>query len=525
MARARSAVFRSLGGRCANGCCASPLTPSGLIDELEGLDWPEGIKLLQRNWIGRSEGAEIEFRRSRNEGHESDELQNRVFTTRPDTLYGATTWCSRRSIRSSISSDRGTRPASPQNIARRSRAKAIWNAPNWPRKRPAFSPALTPSIQRTNEKIPIWIADYVLMGYGTGAIMGVPAHDERDLEFAQKIRSADSSVVQPPGRRRGIDRICRRRHRDQFAAHQWPADAGSEKENHRRGWRNTGSGKRAINYKLRDWLFSRQRYWGEPFPIVWEEWQTSARYTKANCRSFRRRWKISSRPAPASRHWRERRIGFATPTKRRARPTPCRNGRAPAGITCVSAIRITTTRFVGEEAERYWMGGRNRPGGVDLYVGGTEHAVLHLLICALLAQGAFRSRPPFETGTVPAPGEPGNNPGRRRPQNVEALGQRHRSARCHRRVRRGCVSLLRNVHGPARADEAVEHERGGRRLAFSRPRLAFDHGRKSGRRMAVITAGAGSGARRNRSERSCTPRSRKSPKTSRLSLSTPPSRR
>jgi leucyl-tRNA synthetase len=155
-----------------------------LIDELDGLDWPEGIKLLQRNWIGRSEGAEVRF--PVRPQISNCEIEITVFTTRPDTLFGATymVLAPEHPLVDEITTPRAAEAV--EAYREKPRARATSSAPNWPRKRPASSPAPTPSIRSTAKSIPIWIADYVLMGYGTGAIMAVPAHDERDFEFAKK---------------------------------------------------------------------------------------------------------------------------------------------------------------------------------------------------------------------------------------------------------------------------------------------------------------------------------------------------
>ena len=232
-------------------------------------------------------------------------------------------------------------------------------------------------------------------------------------------------------------------------------------------------------------------------------------FPNPNCRSCRRRSMISSRPAPASRRWPEPKdwMRYSEKATRETNTMPQWAG------SCWYYLRFCDPhngeRFVGEEAERYWMGvairacqaprsecnaadGASRkaadttaatPGGVDLYVGGTEHAVLHLLYAR------FWHKVLFDLGHLSTP-EPfqrlvnqGHDPRRRRPQNVEALGQCDRSARCHRRIRRRRVPLLRDVHGAARADEALEHDRCGGRLAFPRACLAPDDGGKPGGRM------------------------------------------
>ena len=242
------------------------------------------------------------------------------FTTRPDTLFGATymVLAPEHPLVDLIVTEEQW-PAVREYRERTARKSDLERTELAKEKTGVFTGAY--AINPVNdEKIPIWIADYVLLGYGTGAIMAVPAHDERDLEFARKFDLADSPGCSA-ARRRRVDRLRRRRHRDQFSDHRRPPDAAKRIAKSPPGWKNADRGKRAINYKLRDWLFSRQRYWGEPFPIVWESAPDGssdiiARWTKASCRWFRRRWTITNRPGPASRRWRRRRIGFAIPTKR-----------------------------------------------------------------------------------------------------------------------------------------------------------------------------------------------------------------
>jgi leucyl-tRNA synthetase len=164
-----------------------------LINELEGLDWPEGIKLLQRNWIGKSEGAEIDFK------IENHEQKTRVFTTRPDTLYGGTflVLAPEHSLVDLIVTEEQW-PAVREYRERTARKSDLERTELSKEKTGVFTGAY--AINPANEqKIPIWIADYVLLGYGTGAIGGVPAHDERDLEFAEKFDLPVVTVVQPTG--------------------------------------------------------------------------------------------------------------------------------------------------------------------------------------------------------------------------------------------------------------------------------------------------------------------------------------
>jgi leucyl-tRNA synthetase len=344
-----------------------------LIKELEGLDWPQGIKLLQRNWIGRSEGAEVDFK--------VDNNKIRVFTTRPDTLYGATymVLAPEHSLVDLIVTEEQW-PAVREYREKTARKSDLERTELAKEKTGVFTGAF--AINPVNdEKIPIWIADYVLLGYGTGAIMAVPAHDERDLEFAREFDLPIRQVVQPPGDEEPIGFVG-----DGIAINSPIIDGLSSREAIRKitDWlEERGLGKRAINYKLRDWLFSRQRYWGEPFPIVWEsEPDGQHRHHRALNES-----ELPVVPPPLKDY---KPTGTGEPPLAKAKDWVRYSEKATretnvmpqwAG-SCWYYLRFcdpqNEKRFVGEKAEKYWMGG-DKPGGVDLYVGGTEHAVLHLL--------------------------------------------------------------------------------------------------------------------------------------------------
>jgi len=340
-----------------------------LLNELGGLDWPEGIKLLQRNWIGRSEGAEIDFKIDR-----SDQ-KVRVFTTRPDTLYGGTflVLAPEHSLVDLIVTEEQW-PAVREYRERTARKSDLERADLSKDKTGVFTGAyaINPA---NNEKIPIWIADYVLIGYGTGAIGGVPAHDERDLEFAKKFDLPIVVVVQPTGDEPAFGFT------GEGIAINSPVINGLTSAQAKKkitAWlEERGQGKRSTNYKLRDWLFSRQRYWGEPFPIVWEAGshrslgQSELPVVPPPLEDYKPTG-TGEPPLAKAKDW----IRYSEKATRETNVMPQWAG------SCWYYLRFcdpqNDERFAGEKAERYWMSG-DQPGGVDLYVGGTEHAVLHLL--------------------------------------------------------------------------------------------------------------------------------------------------
>jgi leucyl-tRNA synthetase len=370
-----------------------------LLNELEGLDWPEGIKLLQRNWIGKSEGALIKFQIS-----DSKSQIIEIFTTRPDTLYGATyvVLAPEHSLVDLIVTEEQW-PAVREYRERTARKSDLERTDLAKEKTGVFTGAhaINPV---NNEKIPIWVADYVLLGYGTGAIMGVPAHDERDLEFARKFDLPVREVVRPPGGEDPIGFVG-----DGIAINSPIINGLTSAEARKKitsSLEERGFGKGAINYKLRDWLFSRQRYWGEPFPIVWENGKHRALdeselpVVPPPLDDYKPTG-TGEPPLAKAKDW----IRYSEKATREANVMPQWAG------SCWYYLRFcdprNDERFVGEEAEQYWMGGNNdearsagenvrhsnidssfvirhssfksTPGGVDLYVGGTEHAVLHLL--------------------------------------------------------------------------------------------------------------------------------------------------
>jgi leucyl-tRNA synthetase len=350
-----------------------------LLDELESLDWPDSIKALQRNWIGRSEGAEIKFEIAPDAPLQLGERIRRphikVFTTRPDTLYGATYMvvAPENPLVDQITTEeqRDSIEAYRAGIAAKSDLERTDLSKE---KTGAFTGAF--AINPANfERTPIWIADYVLMGYGTGAIMGVPAHDARDLEFAQRFDLPVRIVLQAPAGQESLGFVGDGAAINSPLIENLPTEAAKQKitdwlEEH-------GLGARSINYKLRDWLFSRQRYWGEPFPIIWRDGKHEALpeselpLEPPALEDFKPTG-TGEPPLAKAKDW----IRHSDTASRETNTMPQWAG------SCWYYLRFcdpqNEKRFVGPEPEQYWMGG-GKPGGVDLYIGGVEHAVLHLL--------------------------------------------------------------------------------------------------------------------------------------------------
>ena len=417
-----------------------------LLTDLDTIDWTNSLKEMQRNWIGRSEGAEVEFR------IQNSESSINVFTTRPDTLFGATymvlspehrlvdEWLKDGGIPSEWPAGTpekwkggkdtpydaiwayGLCAAAKSDLDRTGLAKE---------KTGVFTGAY--AINPVNgEKIPIWIADYVLASYGTGAIMAVPAHDQRDYEFAMKFSLPIRQVVLPQKNldkvsQQAIDKLLNKepgqiindiRYSEELK--QWFIFA-SAKAFEQDGVATASDildglptaeaktkitdllqekvlGKKTVNFKLRDWLFSRQRYWGEPFPIVWKRDASGPGgqppYHEALPESAvpvlppklddYKPMPDGQPPLARAKDW----VNLPDGSVRETNTMPQWAG------SCWYYLRYLDAKnnaaFVSKEAESYWMGA-NRPStlnpqpstkstpGVDLYVGGTEHAVLHLL--------------------------------------------------------------------------------------------------------------------------------------------------
>jgi leucyl-tRNA synthetase len=362
-----------------------------LLAGLDSLDWPNSTKEMQRNWIGRSEGAEIDFAV---DGHLG--LALRVFTTRPDTLFGATymvlapehelvTKLATREHRAAIDAYReaASRKSELERTELQKDKTGVFTGAH------AINPA-------TGQKIPIWIADYVLAGYGTGAIMAVPAQDQRDYEFADKFGLPVIRTVQPPP--------------DFDNQSAWLGDGIAINSGFLNGlnveaakatmieWlERERKGERRVNYKLRDWLFSRQRYWGEPFPIVFVDGtaQTVSDAELPVLLPELEDFKPSGSPEgplAKARTWLE--TVDAKTGKKARRET---NTMPQWAGSCWYYLRFidpnNQERLVDPKLEKYWL-------PVDLYVGGSEHAVLHLLYArfwhkALYDAGVVSTPEPF----------------------------------------------------------------------------------------------------------------------------------
>ncbi|MFC9246427.1 leucine--tRNA ligase [Streptomyces sp. NPDC057136] len=386
-----------------------------LLNDLDGLDWPEAIKLQQRNWIGRSEGARVDF-------PVDGAGAVTVFTTRQDTLFGATYMVlapEHELVERIIPAawPEGTHPvwtgghASPAEAVTAYRKQAAAKSDVERQAEAKDKTGVFTGAYATNpvsgDKVPVFIADYVLMGYGTGAIMAVPAHDARDFAFARAFELPMRCVVEPSDDR-GTDTTT---WDDAFASYEAKLVNSANDEISLDGlgvvdakakiteWlKEHGVGEGTVNFRLRDWLFSRQRYWGEPFPIVYDEEGIAHPLPESmlplelpevedySPRTFDPEDADTQPETPLSRNadWVNVTLDLGDgngPKKYRRETNTMPNW---AG-SCWYELRYLDPnngeKLVDPAIEQYWMGPREgQPtGGVDLYVGGAEHAVLHLL--------------------------------------------------------------------------------------------------------------------------------------------------
>ncbi len=345
-----------------------------LLDDLEDLDWPEAVKKMQRDWIGRSEGAEIRFKLPDSDGAD-EEIE--VFTTRPDTIFGATyiVLAPEHPLVDRLTTQAQRASVDAYVEQARHKSERLRLADNLEKTGVAIgASALNPA---TGNLIPIWIADYVLASYGTGAIMAVPGHDERDHAFATRF---DLPIVEVVSRGEGGDIQAAAYVGDGIAQNSGFLDGLSTADAKTRinEWLQAeGLGRATITYKLRDWLFSRQRYWGEPFPVIHLEDgserlipEDSLPLTLPELEDFRPTGDFSA-PLERAVDWMETTDATTgAPARRDPNTMPQWAG------SCWYFLRFIDPRnddaAWSEEAEKYWM-------PVDLYVGGAEHAVLHLL--------------------------------------------------------------------------------------------------------------------------------------------------
>jgi leucyl-tRNA synthetase len=345
-----------------------------LLADLEGLEWPPHVLEIQRNWIGRSEGAEIDFDVA---GHPGAQL--RVFTTRPDTLYGATymVLAPEHPLVGEITTleQHDAVNAYVERTARRTerdrQAESIEGTKS------GVDTGARATHPLTGEQIPIWIADYVLMGYGTGAIMAVPAHDERDHAFATTFGLPIVQVVAPiEGSGESTVDVQARAFVELGRAVASPVIEGLPTDEAKavmtQHLEQQGHGRGTVTYKLRDWLFSRQRYWGEPFPLVYRTDGSVAPVPEEDLpvelpqvADFNPS-EEGEPPLARAEQWRELPDG----SLREVNTMPQWAG------SCWYYLRFVDPGNDGlpwsKEAESYWM-------PVDLYVGGVEHAATHLL--------------------------------------------------------------------------------------------------------------------------------------------------
>ena len=360
-----------------------PYYAERLLNGLDKLDWPEGIKEQQRNWIGRSTGAEVDFKV---EGHEE---KITVYTTRPDTLFGATymVLSPEHPLVNKLTSTEKAQQVT--EYVRAASLKSDLDRTDLAKEKTGVFTGTYAINPVNNAKIPIWVADYVLMGYGTGAIMAVPAHDERDFEFAQKF---------------GLEIICilspdvedeKQKQRILSGNECWTEDGiYINSSNSQLGisldgmmveegiatitkWiESKNIGIYRVNYKLRDWLFSRQRYWGEPFPVIhWDDGAITALDESElpltlPALEIYEPGENGESPLSNATEW----LYITDSNGRRGRRET--NTMPQWAGSCWYYLRFIDPKNNHEifdaAKEKYWM-------PVDLYIGGAEHAVLHLL--------------------------------------------------------------------------------------------------------------------------------------------------
>jgi len=352
-----------------------------LLSGLDQLDWPEGVKDMQRNWIGKSTGAEVDF--------EIDGLPKKltVYTTRPDTLFGATYMvvAPEHEMLNEIVTD--DKKEAVENYVKAAALKSDLDRTDLAKEKTGVFTGRYAINPVNHAKIPIWVADYVLMGYGTGAIMAVPAHDTRDFEFAQEFKIPVICVLDPKDAENREDilagKACWTEDGQYINSASTETGLDINGLNKAAGIEQTvawleeqGLGKATVNFKLRDWLFSRQRYWGEPFPVIhWEDGEVSL--VDDDDLPLELPELEAYKPSESGESPLANAEDWLVVTDKNGRKGRRETNTMPqwAG-SCWYYLRYidpdNTESIFDVKKENYWM-------PVDLYVGGAEHAVLHLL--------------------------------------------------------------------------------------------------------------------------------------------------
>lgn len=390
-----------------------------LIAGLDDLNWPDSTKRLQKNWIGRSEGAEVEFPLA-----DDPATKLKIFTTRPDTLYGVTYMviAPEHPLRERLTAP--AQRAAVEAYVEKARNKSDLERTDLAKEKTGVFTGSCAVNPLTGDRVPVWVADYVLMGYGTGAIMAVPAHDERDWDFAKEHDIPIIQVVEKPGEKVDV-------RKSSFVAEGVLVNSGKftgmptseSKKAITKYVEEQGWGRGTVNYKLRDWLFSRQRYWGEPFPIVWVSEEDYGKIPADSAlREFMPAEKISCKahdgrtlvavPLPSSA------LPLELPEVESYKPSgtgesPLANAKSWVNVFVNLATGETRSRAEGESAPAGWVAAKRETNTMpqwagscwyylrylspdcdsapvdpdafaywktpDFYIGGAEHAVLHLL--------------------------------------------------------------------------------------------------------------------------------------------------
>ena len=472
------------------------LKTTAYADELlsfEGLDWPEPIKVQQTNWIGRSEGAEIDFETAPSPHHPGGE-QLRVFTTRPDTLFGATFMVLAPEHPLVPALTAPERRAEVEAYVAQARRRTEIDRLSTDREKTGVAIGADAINPVNGERIPIFVADYVLAGYGTGAIMAVPAHDERDFAFATQFGLPIRRVVAAPGTE-ADDEMA-----DAYVAHAtgerlvnsdgfdgMSADEGGKAIVEKLA--AEGKAEPTVTYRLRDWLISRQRYWGTPIPVIYCE-------------------RDGIVPVPDE----DLPVRLPEQVDYRGRgDNPLQRDEAFLNVACPicgePARRETDTMDTFVDSSWYWYRylSPDKEDGpvdrsmtdvwtpVDQYTGGAEHAVMHLMYAAILDEGDARHRADRRGRALQAVVQPGPDPGRRRRAHVEVPRQRRGPRRPGPPVRRRHGPAVPDVHGTVGPGRPVERDQHRWRPSIPEPGLDGHAGsaRPRARRSGCRPAAAG----------------------------------